>query len=62
MGYCLYGNDINESVTPIEANLGWITKVETNFIGSKSIKEQIENGIKKKIYSSRENHIGQFIS
>ena len=49
MGYCLYGNDINESVTPIEANLGWITKLETNFIGSKSIKEQIENGIKKKL-------------
>ena len=49
MGYCLYGNDINESVTPIEANLGWITKVETNFIGSKSIKEQIENGIKKEL-------------
>ena len=49
MGYCLYGNDINESVTPIEANLGWITKVDTNFIGSKSIKEQIENGIKKKL-------------
>ena len=49
MGYCLYGNDINESVTPIEANLGWITKVDTNFIGSKSIKEKIENGIKKKL-------------
>ena len=49
MGYCLYGNDIDESVTPIEANLGWITKVDTNFIGSKSIKEQIENGIKKKL-------------
>ena len=49
MGYCLYGNDINESVTPIEANLGWITKLDTNFIGSKSIKEQIENGIKKKL-------------
>ena len=49
MGYCLYGNDINELVTPIEANLGWITKVETNFIGSESIKKQIENGIKKKL-------------
>ncbi len=49
MGYCLYGNDINESVTPIEANLGWITKVETNFIGSESIKKQIEVGIKKNL-------------
>ena len=47
MGYCLYGNEIDELVTPIEANLGWITKIETNFIGSKSINKQIENGIKK---------------
>ena len=36
-------------MTPIEANLGWITKIETNFIGSKSINKQIENGIKKKL-------------
>ena len=49
MGYCLYGNDINELVSPIEANLGWITKVETNFIGSESIKKQIEDGIKKSL-------------
>ena len=49
MGYCLYGSDIDELVTPIEANLGWITKVETNFIGSESIKKQIENGIKKSL-------------
>ena len=49
MGYCLYGNDIDELVTPIEANLRWITKVETNFIGSESIKKQIENGIKKSL-------------
>ena len=49
MGYCLYGNDIDELVTPIEANLGWITKIETNFIGSESINKQIENGIKKKL-------------
>ena len=49
MGYCLYGNDINELVTPIEANLGWITKLDTNFIGSESIKKQIENGVKKKL-------------
>ena len=49
MGYCLYGNDIDELVTPIEANLRWITKVETNFIGSESIKKQIENGINKSL-------------
>ena len=44
---CLYGNDINEDTSPIEANLGWITKTETNFIGSNNIEEQIKSGIKK---------------
>ncbi len=49
MGYCLYGNDINEDTSPIEANLRWITKTETNFIGSNSIEEQIISGIRKKL-------------
>jgi aminomethyltransferase len=49
MGYCLYGNDINEDTSPIEANLRWITKTETNFIGSNNIEEQIKSGIKKKL-------------
>ena len=49
MGYCLYGNDINEDTSPIEANLGWITKTETNFIGSNNIEEQIKSGIRKKL-------------
>ena len=49
MGYCLYGNDINEDISPLEANLGWITKTETNFIGSNKIKEQIKSGIRKKL-------------
>ena len=49
MGYCLYGNDINENTSPIEANLRWVTKTETNFIGSNSIEEQIKSGIRKKL-------------
>ena len=49
MGYCLYGNDINEDTSPIEANLAWITKIETNFIGSRNIEKQINSGIKKKL-------------
>ena len=49
MGYCLYGNDINEDTSPIEANLRWITKTETNFIGSNNIEEQIKSGIRKKL-------------
>ena len=49
MGYCLYGYDINEDTSPIEANLRWITKTETNFIGSSKIEKQIISGIKKKL-------------
>ena len=49
MGYCLYGNDINENTSPIEAGLGWITKPETECIGSEIFKNQINNGIKKKL-------------
>ena len=44
-----YGNDINENISPIEANLRWITKTETNFIGSNKIEEQIKSGIRKKL-------------
>ena len=49
MGYCLYGNDINEKISPFEANLSWITKVETNFIGSNIIKAEIQKGLKRKL-------------
>ena len=46
MGYCLYGNEIDENISPIQAGLRWITKTETNFYGSDRIKEDIENGCK----------------
>ena len=49
MGYCLYGNDINEETSPLEANLRWITKVETNFIGSNIIETEIQKGVKRKL-------------
>ena len=49
MGFCLYGNDINEKTTPIEASLKWITKVETGFIGSENINNQIQLGCRKKL-------------
>ena len=49
MGYCLYGNDINENITTEEASLRWITKVETDFIGSQVIREQIQKGCDKKL-------------
>tara|TARA_B100000575_G_scaffold174712_1_gene140041 strand:- start:16699 stop:17736 length:1038 start_codon:yes stop_codon:yes gene_type:complete len=46
MGYCLYGNEIDDSRSPIEAGLGWITKTQTNFYGSNRIIEDIDNGCK----------------
>ncbi len=49
MGYCLYGNEINENISPIEAGLNWITKPETECIGSEIFKKQINNGVKKKL-------------
>lgn len=44
MGYCLYGNDINDETSPIEAGLGWITKFSKPFINSESLKKQKEEG------------------
>ena len=44
MGYCLYGNEIDENTSPIEAGLKWITKTETNFYGCERIKKDIEIG------------------
>jgi aminomethyltransferase len=41
-GYCLYGNDINESTNPIEAGLGWITKLSKGDFNGKSVIEQVK--------------------
>lgn len=49
MGYCLYGNDIDETTSPIEAGLGWITKFNKDFINSEELKKQKENGPKRKL-------------
>ena len=49
MGYCLYGNDINEDTSPIEAGLGWITKFTKEFVNSKALLEQKENGVKQRL-------------
>ncbi|WP_439483897.1 glycine cleavage system aminomethyltransferase GcvT [Cyclobacterium plantarum] len=49
MGYCLYGNDITASTSPIEAGLGWITKFTKDFINHEALKAQKENGVKKKL-------------
>ncbi len=49
MGFCLYGNDINDSTTPIEAGLGWITKFSKNFIAKDILLQQKEKGVQKKL-------------
>ncbi len=50
MGYCLYGNDIDDTTSPIEAGLGWITKTKKgNFISCDAFKSQITEGVKRKL-------------
>lgn len=49
MGYCLYGNDIDDTTNPIEAGLGWITKFTKPFVGDNFAKELKENGAKRKL-------------
>jgi len=49
MGYCLYGNDIDDSTSPLEAGLGWITKFTKDFVNSEGLKKQKEAGVKRKL-------------
>lgn len=49
MGYCLYGNDINDETSPIEAGLGWITKFSKEFVNSEALQKQKERGVDKKL-------------
>jgi len=47
MGYCLYGNDIDDTTSPIEAGLGWITKFKKDFTNSNNLLKQKNNGVGK---------------
>ena len=49
MGYCLYGNDIDETTSPIEAGLGWITKFEKDFVNAAALAEEKEQGPSRKL-------------
>lgn len=51
MGFCLYGNDINDTTSPLEAGLGWITKFtpEKNFIDKEFLLKQKQEGLKRKL-------------
>lgn len=49
MGYSLYGNDLNDTTTPLEAGLGWIVKFNKDFIAKSILLRQKEEGVKKKL-------------
>ena len=49
MGYCLYGNDIDDTTSPIEAGLGWVTKFNKQFINADTLKQQKEKGVSRKL-------------
>ena len=49
MGFCLYGNDIDDSTSPLEAGLGWITKFTKDFTNSENLKKQKERGLERKL-------------
>ena len=48
-GFCLYGNDIDDSTSPLEAGLGWITKFEKDFVDKEVLAKQKEEGITRKL-------------
>lgn len=49
MGYCLYGNDIDDTTSPIQAGLGWITKFNKTFTNSKALEEEKHRGPENKL-------------
>jgi aminomethyltransferase len=49
MGYCLYGNDIDDSTSPLEAGLGWITKFTKDFTAREFIETQKKDGVQRKL-------------
>ncbi|MET1057209.1 MAG: glycine cleavage system aminomethyltransferase GcvT [Pedobacter sp.] len=49
MGFCLYGNDIDDTTSPIEAGLGWVTKFSKAFTNSESLQVEKEAGVKRRL-------------
>jgi len=49
MGFCLYGNDIDDATSPLEAGLGWITKFTKDFTDSEFLSKQKEAGVTRKL-------------
>jgi aminomethyltransferase len=48
-GFCLYGNDINDTTSPLEAGLGWITKFTKDFTARPILEKQKADGLKRKL-------------
>ncbi|SDE76742.1 aminomethyltransferase [Mucilaginibacter pineti] len=49
MGFCLYGNDIDDTTSPLEAGLGWVTKFNKDFTNSEALQQQKQAGVNKKL-------------
>ncbi|WP_138993029.1 glycine cleavage system aminomethyltransferase GcvT [Larkinella sp. C7] len=49
MGYCLYGNDVDDTISPLEAGLGWVTKFTKPFVNSENLQNQKKDGLKRKL-------------
>ena len=49
MGFCLYGNDIDETTSPLEAGLGWITRFTKEFVNSAGLQLQKEKGVNRRL-------------
>ncbi|HEY2583580.1 MAG TPA: glycine cleavage system aminomethyltransferase GcvT [Mucilaginibacter sp.] len=49
MGFCLYGNDIDDATSPLEAGLGWVTKFSKEFTNSAALQQQKQEGVKRKL-------------
>lgn len=49
MGYCLYGNEITDETSPLEAGLGWVTKFTKDFVNSENLKAEKEAGLKNRL-------------
>ena len=49
MGFCLYGNDIDDTTSPLEAGLGWITKFNKPFVNSEALQKEKQEGVRQKL-------------
>ncbi|WP_257658667.1 glycine cleavage system aminomethyltransferase GcvT [Parapedobacter lycopersici] len=49
MGFCLYGNDIDDTTSPLEAGLGWVTKFNKDFVNAAQLREQKATGLQQKL-------------